>query len=74
MKKATANGDQRSRKLEEVMTLRFRAVFDSLDRLNEQWQRSMRDLQRAHAAELRVTRLIQREHNQRIKSLEQRTK
>jgi hypothetical protein len=74
MKKAAVDPEQRARRLEEMMTLRFRAVFDSLDRLKEQWERSIRDLQRTHTADLRVTRLVLREHNQRIKALEQRAK
>jgi hypothetical protein len=74
MKKASAGSNRRPRTVEDVMTLRFRAVFDSLDRLNEQWQRSIRDLQRAQADDLRVTRLVLREHNQRIKALERRPK
>ena len=74
MKKPTSRSDQGSRSLEDVMAMRFRAVLDSLDRLNQQWERSVRDIQRAQAADVRVTRLILREHNQRIKALEQRVK
>lgn len=72
MKKPAVDPDQRARKIEEMMTLRFRAVFDSLDRLKEQWERTVKDMQRAHAADLRVTRMVLREHHQRLKSLEQR--
>jgi hypothetical protein len=72
MKKSGVGGDRREKRLEDVMTLRFKAVFDSLDRLREQWERAARDLQRTQAADLRVTRLVLREHNQRIKALERR--
>ena len=70
MKKPAVGGDRREKRLEDMMTLRFKAVFDSLDRLREQWERAARDLQRTQAADLRVTRLVLREHNQRIKALE----
>jgi hypothetical protein len=70
MKKPAVGGDRREKRLDDMMTLRFKAVFDSLDRLREQWERAARDIQRAHAADLRVTRLVLREHNQRIKALE----
>ena len=72
MKMRAVSPDAREKKLEEMMTLRFKAVFDSLDRLKEQWERAAKDLQRTQAADLRVTRLVLRDHNQRLKSLERR--
>jgi len=74
MKKRAVRPDAREKKLEEMMTLRFKAVFDSLDRLKQQWDRATRDLERTQAADLRVTRLVLRDHNQRLKSLERRAK
>lgn len=58
--------------LEEKMTARFKAVLDSVVRLREQWDRAIHDLQRAQAADLRVTRLVQRDHHRRICALEER--
>lgn len=72
MKKSGVDADRREKRLEDMMTVRFKAVFDSLDRLKEQWERATRDLQRTHAADLRVNRLVLRDHNQRIKALERR--
>jgi hypothetical protein len=70
MKKRAVSPDAREKKLEEMMTMRFKAVFDSLDRLKEQWEHAAKDLQRNHTADVRVTRLVLRDHNQRLKSLE----
>jgi hypothetical protein len=71
MKKSTVDADH-ARRLEDMMTVRFKAVFDSLDRLKEQWERATRDIQKTHAADVRVTRLVLRDHNQRLKGLERR--
>ena len=71
MKRATVDADH-AKKLEDMMTVRFKAVFDSLDRLKKQWDGATREIQRTHAADVRVTRLVQRDHNQRLKSLERR--
>ncbi len=70
MKRSGVDADRREKRLEDMMTVRFKAVFDSLDRLREQWERATREIQREHAADLRVTKLVLREHNQRIKALE----
>ncbi|MGH9382946.1 MAG: hypothetical protein ACRD2N_01435 [Vicinamibacterales bacterium] len=72
MKKLTVGPNRRSKTLEEVMTVRFKAVFDSVVRLREQWERAIQDVQRTQAADLRVTRLVLRDHNQRIVALEKR--
>jgi hypothetical protein len=71
MKKSTVDADH-AKKLEDMMTVRFKAVFDSLDRLKEQWDRATREIQRTNAADVRVTRLVLRDHNQRIKALERK--
>jgi hypothetical protein len=73
MKKRTAD-PHRARELEDLMKLRFKAVFDSIERLREQWERSIEDVHRTHTADVRVTRLVLRDHNQRIKALERRGK
>ena len=72
MKKQAVTPEQATKKLEEVMTARFKGVFDSLVRLNEQWERALKQLERTNATEHRVTRMVLREHNQRIKTLERR--
>ena len=68
--KKSLNGARSAKSLDDLMTVRFKAVLDSVVRLREQWDRAIRDMQRAHAEELRVTRMVLRDHNRRLRSIE----
>jgi hypothetical protein len=52
----------------------LRAILDRLDALADQSKRSMTVIEKDHAEEQRLTRLILRDHNRRITTLEQRSK